>query len=206
MATQDLSLEMMRAEEGPSAAGDDLKWLHWLLQQHWPYLKTSMEKLIKKAPFWISWISFEQRYRCRNKILSHQPNRCSCFFSRQELEPIIQEALPKPLNKISFEAKFDFDGEGMFKDGQRCQSHGTRTFSCCFSSGSSFSTGFLGDVQLESSQLSDDCSLWYARSGKLKLEWEEVLQRNIFQSSWSELSGTSLKTRLLYNELLQSTI
>lgn len=57
-----------RAEEGPSAAGDDLKWFHWLLGQHWPYLKKSMEKVIKK-----------------------------------ELEPIIQEALPKPLNKISFQ-------------------------------------------------------------------------------------------------------
>lgn len=57
-----------KAEEGPYAAGDDLKWLHWLLGQHWPYLKKSMEKVIKK-----------------------------------ELEPIIQEALPKPLNKISFQ-------------------------------------------------------------------------------------------------------
>lgn len=29
--------------------GDDLKWLHWVLGQHWPYLKKSMEKVIKKA-------------------------------------------------------------------------------------------------------------------------------------------------------------
>eukprot|EP00434_Breviolum_minutum_P036175 symbB.v1.2.032045.t1/scaffold3792.1/size50249/3 len=58
----------LHAEEGPSAAGEDLKWLHWLLGQHWANLKKSLEKVIK-----------------------------------QDLEPIIQEALPKPLNKIAFQ-------------------------------------------------------------------------------------------------------
>eukprot|EP00437_Effrenium_voratum_P029608 CAMPEP_0181409468 /NCGR_PEP_ID=MMETSP1110-20121109/6833_1 /TAXON_ID=174948 /ORGANISM="Symbiodinium sp., Strain CCMP421" /LENGTH=610 /DNA_ID=CAMNT_0023531973 /DNA_START=1 /DNA_END=1833 /DNA_ORIENTATION=+ len=59
--------QIVRSEEGPEVAGLALNWLNWLLEQHWPNLKASIEKVIKK-----------------------------------DLEPIIQEALPKPLNKLKF--------------------------------------------------------------------------------------------------------
>ena len=39
---------MTKAEEGPEVTGVELKWLHWLLDQHWPYLKKAMEKVVKK--------------------------------------------------------------------------------------------------------------------------------------------------------------